>query len=165
MRFSASSFVPLGPFQSSSGSAAILRTPLGLPVLSLLLSSPGHLCSCFILCVGSPCGSSFSFGALVLGVIMRMPIALLFLCLSLLLLLVADSVVGRLLSYSLIPSLCYCSYCGVSIPSPCVSVSLGSVSLFWSGLCFLLWGLERLFIALRPVSLVSSFLLSFVWHY
>ena len=43
----ASSFVPLGLDQSSSGSAPLLRTPLCLPVLFLLLSSPGHLFSWF----------------------------------------------------------------------------------------------------------------------
>ena len=40
-----SSLVSLGPFQSSSCSAPLLRTLLRLPVLSLLLSSPGHLYS------------------------------------------------------------------------------------------------------------------------
>ena len=52
--FPASSLLPLGLFQSSSSSAALLLTALGLPVLSLLLSSPGHLCSMFyFLCLVS----------------------------------------------------------------------------------------------------------------
>ena len=134
--FPASSLVSLGTYQSSSGSAALLRSPLDLPVLSFASLQSWSSLLRVLYSVWSACGISFSFGALVRGVDMQMPFAFFCLCLSLLLLLVAASVVGRLLSYSMIPSFCYCRYFGVSIPSPCVSVSLGSVPLFRSGLVF-----------------------------
>ena len=135
--FPVSSLLPLGPFSSPPQFPQHFFGRL-LVFLYCLCFSPvlGISAPCFILRVRCTCGSSFSFGALVRGVNMRLPLAL-FACLCLLLLLVAALVVARLLSYSMIPSFCYCRYLEVSIPSPCVSVLFRSVPLFQSRLVFL----------------------------
>ena len=146
--FPASSLVPLGTSQSSSGSTAFLRSLLGLPVLSLaslqswtsllrvlysvsglLMGSPFFRCSC----QHRRYADAFC------------PFCL---CLSLLLLLVT-SVVGRLLSSSLMPSLYLPLFWGVPPFALCLCLA-GICSLVSEWACFLLWGLECLFIAHRP---------------
>ena len=136
MRFSCVFLSSFGAFSSPARVPQLFFGRL-LVFLHCLCFSPvlGISPPCFILCVESACGSSFFFGALVQDINMRMPIAL-FACACLLLLLVAASVVARLLSFSVIPSFCYCCYLGVSIPSPCVSVLFRSVPLFPSRLIF-----------------------------
>ena len=113
----------------------------------------------FVLRVCLASGISFSIGALVSCDAMRMSFAFFCLSFSLLLLLVGTSVVSLLLSYSVMFSFCYCCFFRVSFPSPSLSVSFGSVPLFRGGLVFFSWDLERLFIALRPLSLAWSSLL------
>ena len=159
--FPASSLVPLGSSQSSSGSAALLWSLLGLPVLSFAyLQSWASLLRVF-----TPCLVCLWVLFLFRCSCLRLRYSDAFCPFCLLLLLVVASVVGRLLSSSMMPSLCYCHYFGVSLPSPCVSVSFGSVPLFRGGLVFFSWGLERLFVTHHPVSLVSCSLLSFMWQY
>ena len=74
------------------------------------------------------------------------------LCLSLLFLLVAASVVARLLSCSMTPFFGYCRYLGVSILSPCVPVLFSSVPLFQNKLVFLfrVWSVCSSLIAQCP---------------
>ena len=119
----------------------------------LLLSSPGHLCSIY----STPC--LLCYCAFVDCDALRLHFAI-FAYISLLLLLVGSSVVGLVLSYLMLLSLFSCRIFAVFIPLPCVSASC---DLFpYSGDLVFFSSLESLFLALLPVSLVSSSLL-FVW--
>ena len=128
--FPASSLIPWGISQSSSGYAIILRSQLGLPVLLCFPSVLGFSAPSFILRVWSACGFSFSVGALIRcnGLRQALPFSPVLVSSD-----VSLSVLRSWAEFSPIQwSLPYVVAVPfeVSIPSPCFSVSLGSVALF-----------------------------------